>query len=867
MKEKIAKVLLIGAIIGVYKVLYAPEELKKEGKKDGEIEWVEGARGWDEDGTSLWTGISPLPNYNVGIGTSTPSQKLHVVGNAKVEGSLYINDWPIRITLTPEPGYVLKWNGSEFVPKPDEGSEAVGGSGSAAQVAFWTGTNTIGGSDNLWWDNTNARLGIGTSSPQYKLDVLGNSRIQGSLYINSWPISIPSPPTEGYVLKWDINANAFVPKPDESGGNVGGSGSPTQVAFWVSTNKIEGNNNLWWDNINSRLGIGTNSPYYTLHVIKAQATGVGTGLIHAVNTATYNDAAGVYGECASTDNWGYGGYFKGGYIGVYGNVSPTGSYDYYGVYGKVSGGSGSNYGVYGNGTGGSWSTGVYGVGGIWGVYGYSNNANGGGVCGFGETTASGVYGETNTPAGVVEAGVYGKNTNARGTGIIGVGSNVPSIHWSGEGDGVVGVSDAYGYGVIGSHYDGSNNNRWGALGTIYYGVYGTSDNPSGAAIFGYSETTTGVIGMTTNSEKSGIKGVNRHESGNGIFGFGSDVWTYKCSGRGDGVVGVSDAYGVVGSNYNGTNNDRWGALGTVHYGVYGSSDNTDDGAGVCGIHTAASHYVVGIYGTLSDPGTYDYIAVSGYDPNFNDGYGYGGFFYGGFAGVRGHNNYSQGMGIGVYGSAPSSGYAVFAEGRFAATGSKSAIVRTSKGPRELYCVESPEIWFTEVGSGKLINGRAHIELDPLFLETVTIDENNPMKVIITLTDEANGVYIKKGKTGFDVIELNGGKSNATFDYIVYAKRKGYENKRLEFTEAGYLDEHLYPDINDPEIPARIREKRIIQKEHERRMTEMWEKAAMESKNAKTVKAEKPKEPLPIHTVKVSPKYHSHLLNLKEGLKE
>jgi len=71
------------------------------------------------------------------------------------------------------------------------------------------------------------------------------------------------------------------------------------------------------------------------------------------STITSSNKYGVYGECANTDYYGYGGYFKGGYRGVYGEVSPTGNNTYYGVYGKVSGGTGTNYGVYGEASGGA----------------------------------------------------------------------------------------------------------------------------------------------------------------------------------------------------------------------------------------------------------------------------------------------------------------------------------------------------------------------------------------------------------------------------------------------------------------------------------------------------------------------------------
>jgi len=55
------------------------------------------------------------------------------------------------------------------------------GSGTATQVAFWSGANTLSSNANLYWDNTNGRLGIGTTGPGYKLDVSGDVRLSGDL--------------------------------------------------------------------------------------------------------------------------------------------------------------------------------------------------------------------------------------------------------------------------------------------------------------------------------------------------------------------------------------------------------------------------------------------------------------------------------------------------------------------------------------------------------------------------------------------------------------------------------------------------------------------------------------------------------------
>lgn len=51
------------------------------------------------------------------------------------------------------------------------GSGGITGSGAATQVAFWNGTSSITGSNNLFWDSTNNYLGINTNTPTTALDV------------------------------------------------------------------------------------------------------------------------------------------------------------------------------------------------------------------------------------------------------------------------------------------------------------------------------------------------------------------------------------------------------------------------------------------------------------------------------------------------------------------------------------------------------------------------------------------------------------------------------------------------------------------------------------------------------------------------
>jgi hypothetical protein len=56
---------------------------------------------------------------------------------------------------------------------------ANGGTGltslTAGYIPFGNGTSAFGNSANLFWDNTNARLGIGSTTPRYKLDIFDES--------------------------------------------------------------------------------------------------------------------------------------------------------------------------------------------------------------------------------------------------------------------------------------------------------------------------------------------------------------------------------------------------------------------------------------------------------------------------------------------------------------------------------------------------------------------------------------------------------------------------------------------------------------------------------------------------------------------
>jgi uncharacterized delta-60 repeat protein len=94
---------------------------------------------------------------NVGIGTLSP------VYNFQVNGTIYGQ----TICLGNPPECRTSW-------PTGGGSGDISGSGYQGQIAFWTSSSTISGSNNLFWSSSTNRLGIGTTTPQAELHVVGN---------------------------------------------------------------------------------------------------------------------------------------------------------------------------------------------------------------------------------------------------------------------------------------------------------------------------------------------------------------------------------------------------------------------------------------------------------------------------------------------------------------------------------------------------------------------------------------------------------------------------------------------------------------------------------------------------------------------
>ena len=89
--------------------------------------------------------------------------------------------------------------------------------------------------------------------------------------------------------------------------DISGTIAAGQVAYGASADTIEGDNNLFWDTANDRLGIGTNAPASSLHIIgidddnpevRLQRTGVATQYLSMMN----EDASGSFINSESAES-------------------------------------------------------------------------------------------------------------------------------------------------------------------------------------------------------------------------------------------------------------------------------------------------------------------------------------------------------------------------------------------------------------------------------------------------------------------------------------------------------------------------------------------------------------------------------------
>jgi len=290
------------------------------------------------------TGNYLYPNnlsWNVGIGTSTPAEKLTVEGNILATGNLIV---PQITTLAGN--LTLNPAGSVLISKSTSisGDLSVSGTATTSQL-FVTSTSTLGtvisgvwqgsviqtnfggtglsaiGSPNqilgvksdgtaLEYKNISSLLsaGSGISISGGEIATISNAGVlsinsaTGTLTLQGTPNQINVSTNSGVItlsLPQDI---ATTSSPTFSSLTLS-SLTPGSVLFANSSGLISQDNaNFYWDNTNKRLGIGTSNPAYTLDIagpLRLQPTATPT----AANGVIYYDSSLNKFRCYENGTW------------------------------------------------------------------------------------------------------------------------------------------------------------------------------------------------------------------------------------------------------------------------------------------------------------------------------------------------------------------------------------------------------------------------------------------------------------------------------------------------------------------------------------------------------------------------------------
>ncbi|MEO6304833.1 MAG: hypothetical protein ABIP51_16855 [Bacteroidia bacterium] len=287
---------------------------------------------------------------------------------------------------------------------------------------------------------------------------------------------------------------------------------------------------------------------------------------------------------------------------------------------------------------------------------------------------------------------------------------------------------------------------------------------AGAVTAGYFQNTSsstsafGVIGNITGGlGTAGVRGIgNVSGNGSGLSGigqsataFGSRLSNTNASGTGEVITGnnVAGSYLIAGSGsaITGSTTGVWGrttdaanGTGGIFSGNAQGATNLTGGSGVCAVGT-----IIGVAGFASSTANAT-LRAGGY---FETGGGQS-FVY---VGARTAGNVLR---------------------KIEGNGSVNTVVKDLNDKQVvLSCPEAPENLFQDFGQGQLVNGTAHIAIDPVFSKNIIVNDKHPLRVFVQLKGDCNGVFVtNETAISFDVVELKSGNSNTKFSYFITANR-------------------------------------------------------------------------------------------------
>lgn len=253
----------------------------------------------DVSGTANFDGT--LAAGSIGIGSTQPVRNLDVRGSTQLYGELFdLND------ESGTTGQVLQSVTGTGVSWTDIAEIQVNAAGTDFQVQYKRTDGNFGGANQLYYNDTTDRVGIGTSAPEFLLQIARPRDDSSNGFVQIGGTFLDSNATVG------TGNSVLIADAD---GELIWSGVPAfsngQIQY-SSDGIMDGADDFHYDNVNDRVGIGTTQPEYKLEV--KGTVGI-AGTFHDVN-----DTVGVAGSVLGVDAEGNLRWAKSGAAGTTGQV-------------------------------------------------------------------------------------------------------------------------------------------------------------------------------------------------------------------------------------------------------------------------------------------------------------------------------------------------------------------------------------------------------------------------------------------------------------------------------------------------------------------------------------------------------------------
>ena len=116
----------------------------------------------------------------VGVGTTNPTQELHIQGDLRLTGTVY--DFYNNPGFTAQLLIKNSLGGIEWI---NQGSVTAGAGGTYQNVQYHNAAGLLGGASNFVFNEITSRVGIGSTIPRYTLDVLGVFNVVGQSIVQN----------------------------------------------------------------------------------------------------------------------------------------------------------------------------------------------------------------------------------------------------------------------------------------------------------------------------------------------------------------------------------------------------------------------------------------------------------------------------------------------------------------------------------------------------------------------------------------------------------------------------------------------------------------------------------------------------------